>query len=57
MTEETEACFSALFALEDVRELLRESAPEHKLSPEQKTRLAEALLKARNNLSRLEARL
>lgn len=54
MTEETEALFNGLFALEDIRELLRETAPGHKLNVEQKTRLEKALKKARKALDRLE---
>ena len=54
MTQETEALFEALFALEDVRELLRETAPKHKLNEEQRGRLAEALKKARKAQDTLE---
>ncbi|MFH0860724.1 MAG: hypothetical protein V1921_05940 [Candidatus Altiarchaeota archaeon] len=57
MTEETEALFNGLFALEDIRELLRETAPGHKLNVEQKTRLEKALKKARKALDNLEAKL
>ncbi len=57
MSEETDSLFEALFALEDVRELLRETAPSHKLDPAQKRRLADAIAKVRSSLARLEAKL
>jgi len=57
MTEETDALFQALFALEDVRELLRETAPKHKLNEIQKKRFQDALKAVRSGLDRLEGRL
>jgi hypothetical protein len=54
MTEETNALFEALFALEDVREILRETAPEHNLDEDQKKRLEGALKKIRSSMDRLE---
>lgn len=55
MSQETDALFTAFFALEDVRELLRESAPKHELDESQKKRLDEALKAARKALDSLEA--
>lgn len=54
MTEETDALFEALFNLEEIRELLRESAPKHKLNEEQKKKLKEKIEKIKKNLSTLE---
>lgn len=54
MTEETDALFEALFNLEEIRELLRESAPKHKLNEEQKKKLKEKIEKIKKNLSILE---
>ena len=55
MTDEADALFSAMFALEDVRELLRETAPKHRLSEEQKKAYKEALDKAKAAIAKLEA--
>jgi len=57
MTEETSAFYEALFSLEEVRELLRKTAPEHKLSEEQKKRLKELLAKARKSIDSIEGKL
>jgi len=54
MTSETENVFKALFALEEVRELLRETAPGHKLNPEGKEKLKKALTKVKSSLEVLE---
>ncbi len=53
MSEETDAVFEAQFALEDVRELLRQTAPKHNLDDEQKKRLEKALDTARKALEKL----
>jgi len=57
MTEETNALFDALYALEDVRELLRQTAPKHALDAEQKKRLAEAIARARSSIDKIEGKL
>ena len=57
MTEETNALYEAFFALEEVRELLRQSAPEHKLSDEQKKRLKELVAKVKSSVDSIEGKL
>ena len=54
MSKESDALYGAFFALEDVRELLRQSAPGHELDASEKKRLAAALAAARENLLVLE---
>ena len=54
MSKETESLFRVLFALEDVREILRETAQEHKLDENQKKKVKAALEKARKMLQVLE---
>lgn len=54
MSEETEALFTAMFSLEDVREELRKTAPKHELDEEGKALVRKALEKARNALEVLE---
>ncbi len=49
--------FEALFALTDLRVLLRETAPLHKLSAEQQMQAREALARAKVALSKLEEEL
>jgi hypothetical protein len=57
MTDETSALYEAFFALEEVRELLRQTAPEHKFSEEQKKKLKELLAKARKSMDLIEGKL
>jgi len=54
MREETQALFKALFALEDIRELLRKTAPEHKFSQKEKEIFAESIKKIREQLNVME---
>lgn len=54
MTEETNALYGALFGLEDIRELLRQSAPQHKFTEEQKKKLREKISEVKKHLSVLE---
>jgi len=54
MAEHTEALYKALFALEDVREILRQTAPGHKLSGEERKKVAEAISTVRESLKVLE---
>jgi hypothetical protein len=54
MTQETEALFEALFALEDAREVLRQTAPKHKLSDGERKAFKGALGKAKAAIERLE---
>ena len=57
MSEESDALFEAFFALEDVREVLRQTAPKHRLTPEDKAKVSEALTKVKAAVSRLERKL
>jgi len=43
MSEETTALFEGIFALEDIREILRETAPKHELSQDQKDAMTKAI--------------
>ena len=54
MGEHSDALYKALFALEDVRELLRQTAPGHELDDGQKKKLAEAVEEVRRQLAVLE---
>ena len=49
--------FEALFALTDLRVLLRETAPSHKLSAQQQMQARDALARAKTALSKLEEEL
>lgn len=53
MSQETDALFNALFALEDVREIIRQTSPKHELSEEQKEKVDKALGKAEKALGNL----
>lgn len=57
MSEETENLFAALFALEDVREILRKTAPKHSLNEEEKKKAKEALDKAKKSIKKIEEKL
>ncbi len=54
MSEETENLFNAIFELEEIRELLRQTAPSHKLTDEQKRKLSNSILIVRESLKKLE---
>jgi hypothetical protein len=54
MTEETSALFEALFRLEEIREILRESAPKHNLNQEQKKKLKKEIEGIEKSLKQLE---
>ncbi len=54
MSEQVDLLFEALFALTDLRVLLRETAPLHKLNEEQYTQARNAVVRAEEALSRLE---
>ena len=54
MDERINSLFEALFALTDLRVLLRETAPLHTLSEEQKAYARDALNRAKDALNRLE---
>jgi len=54
MSAEVDALFDALFALTDLRALLRETVPLHKLNEEQKAQAHSAIVRVREALSRLE---
>ncbi len=49
-----EAVFNALFALTDIRGILRDSVPKHELKDEQKKKAKKAVEKARKNIERIE---
>jgi len=57
MTEETSALYEVLFSMEEVRELLRQTAPDHRLSDEQKRQFRELLERVRKSLDLMEGRL
>jgi len=52
-----EKTFEALFALEDLREMLRRTAPFHRLTSGQKHELGEILARARRALDEVEGEL
>lgn len=54
MTELVDETFEALFALTDIRQLLRETKPAYKLTPEQRKNLEKKLARARKALDRIE---
>lgn len=54
MSEQVDTLFEALFALTDLRVLLRETAPLHKLSEKQRAQALDMVLRAKEALSRLE---
>ena len=52
MSAEVDALFDALFALTDLRALLRETAPFHKLNEEQKAQAHSAIVRVREEIGR-----
>ena len=54
MTQIVDETFEALFALTDVRQLLRETKPSYKLTPEQKKKLDKKIARARKALDVIE---
>ena len=54
MSEQVDTLFEALFALTDLRVLLRETAPLHKFSEEQRAEARESVAHAKEALVRLE---
>lgn len=52
-----DAVFQALFSLTDIRAILRITAPEHKLSDEEKQKAAKALASAKKQIAILEEEL
>lgn len=52
-----DALFQALYLLTDIRFLLRETAPDHELDPEQKVRAAKAIEKMKKQVTILEEEL
>jgi hypothetical protein len=57
MDDAVDHVFEALFALTDLRVLLRETAPSHKLDEDQLLQASEALVRAKNALEELEEEL
>lgn len=49
--------FEALFALTDLRQIFRETKPDHKLNDEQKKKVEEILKSVRKSLSIIEEEL
>jgi len=49
--------FEALFALTDLRQIFRETKPDHKLNDEQKKKVEEILKNVRKSLSIIEEEL
>ncbi|MFZ0012250.1 MAG: hypothetical protein WAL97_10215 [Halobacteriota archaeon] len=54
MSEQVDTLFEALFALTDLRVLLRETAPLHKFNEEQRALARESVARAKQALLRLE---
>lgn len=54
MTQIVDETFEALFALTDIRQLLRETKPTYKLTPEQKKLLEAKIARARKALDIIE---
>jgi hypothetical protein len=54
MSEQVDTLFEALFALTDLRVLLRETAPLHKFDEEQRAQARESVARAKQALLRLE---
>ena len=57
MDDSVDYVFEALFALTDLRVLLRETAPLHKFNEQQLLQAREALARAKNALEELEEEL
>ncbi len=57
MSEQVDLLFEALFALTDLRVLLRETAPLHTLNEEQYVEARTAVTRAKEALSKLEGAL
>jgi hypothetical protein len=57
MSNAADRLFEALFALTDLRVLLRETAPLHQLNPDQRIQAREALERAKAALLELEEEL
>jgi hypothetical protein len=53
MTRETDLTFECLFILEEIRQIWRDSAPKHELSPEQKKQLKGKAEKVKKNLDEI----
>ena len=54
MTEIVDETFEALFALTDIRQLLRDTKPYYKLNDEQKKLLEKKIARTRKALDRIE---
>jgi hypothetical protein len=54
MSEQTNQVFEGIFAYEEIREILRESAPKHELDENQKERLEKALKKIDSSLKNMK---
>ena len=54
MTEAVENFYKAIFELEEIRELLRQSAPKHKLTEDQKNKMSGSIEIVRESLKKLE---
>jgi hypothetical protein len=54
MTQIVDEVFEALFALTDIRQLLRETKPSYKLSPEQRQLLEKKIARTRKALDVIE---
>lgn len=54
MIKEVENLFKAIFELEEIREILRQTAPNHKLTDEQKRKLKGSIEIVRESLKKLE---
>ncbi len=54
MTQIVDEVFEALFALTDIRQLLRDTKPSYKLTPEQRQLLEKKIARARKALDVIE---
>ncbi len=54
MSKEVDETFKALFALEDLREIWRKTAPKHELNKEQKEKVKEILEEIKKSLNEIE---
>lgn len=50
MTKETDSLFEAFFTLEDIRQILRDTAPSHKLGDMQKEKLRDSIARCKKHL-------
>ena len=57
MSEKSDAVFEAIFALEEIRQALRDSAPKHELDDGQKAAVEKSCIKVEKSLKALRGML